>query len=296
MAGKLAGRVAIVTGGAEGIGRATAELFIEQGAQVIVGDIQDELGRELELKYPGRAHFVHADVSQEADIESLVSAAITQFGALHVMVNNAASAGDGSSMLELSAEGFERTLRLVAASVMSGHASAARQFRRQGTGGSIVSTASVAGLQGAWGAAAYTAAKHAVVGIVRAAAVELAPLGIRSNAVAPGSIVTPGSMRVLGIPEDRVDEFLTFLEARTGGLQPLGREGRASDVAQAILFLASDDAGWITGVTLPVDGGATAIALGGLAPKTIAGTESPIIKAVADFLHPVSPGDIPGSP
>lgn len=283
MTGRLAGKVAVITGGAEGIGRATAELFIAEGAKVVIGDIQDDPGADLEALHPGALVFAHADVAVESDVEALVAAAVHAFGRVDVMFNNGAAAGDRARIDELTSEGFERTLRLVTGSVLAGHKYAARQFDKQGTGGAIVSTASVASLQGSWAPAAYTIAKHAVMGIVRAATSELAQRGIRSNAIAPGSIMTPGSARVLGVPPDRVGDFLEYMEWRTAGLQPVPRGGRASDIAKAALFLASDDSEWISGILLPVDGGATAIALGGGAPTGLPGVVTGLEQAVTDY-------------
>ncbi|WP_091459157.1 SDR family NAD(P)-dependent oxidoreductase [Micromonospora inyonensis] len=171
--------------------------------------------------------------------------------------------GDPAGIQEITQEGADRTLRLLATSVILGHRYAARQFVRQGTGGSIISTSSVAGLQGGQSTLGYTAAKHAVVGIVREATAQLAPLGIRSNAVAPGITMTGIMGPAFGVPRERDEEFKAFLATELADKQPIGRVGQPEDIAKAVLFLASDDAEWITGVVLPVDGGQTAISMGG---------------------------------
>ncbi|HEY9499800.1 MAG TPA: SDR family oxidoreductase [Terrimesophilobacter sp.] len=265
---KLTDKVAIITGGTSGIGLASVELFVAEGAKVVVADIQDDLGAALEKKHDGKVLYVHTDVTDDAAVEALVAAAVDKFGKLDVIFNNAGAAGDPAAMVDLTAEGFDRTLALLARSVASGHKHAARQFQKQGTGGSIISTASAAGLQGGWSSLGYTIAKHAVVGIVRQATAELAPLGIRSNAIAPGIIMTPIMARSFGIPVEKTEEFEALLSERLATAQPIGRVGRPEDIAEAAVFLASDSSSFITGVTLPVDGGATAVTQGSFAATT----------------------------
>ena len=149
-------------------------------------------------------------------------------------------------------------MSLVARSVLLGHKYAARQFESQGTGGVIVSTASTASLQGGWSASGYTVAKHAVVGIIRQAALELAPLGIRSNAVAPGVIMTSIQARSYGIPLNQTADYQDFLNTTVGIKHPMGRFGTPDDVAKVATFLASDLSSYVNGVVIPVDGGSTA--------------------------------------
>lgn len=263
MAGRLAGKVAVITGGANGIGRATAELFVAEGAKVVVGDLADEQGRELEAKHDGALTYRHTDVTVESDVEALVATAVEKYGRLDVMFNNAGTGGDPASFLEITQDGFNKTMNLLTTAVVLGHKYAAQQFQKQGSGGSIISTSSVAGLQGGQSALAYTAAKHAVVGIVREATHQLAPLGIRSNAIAPGITMTPIMGASFGVPREQDEEFTQFLGERLADKQPAGRVGRSEDLAQAVLYLASDESEWVTGVVLPVDGGQTSISMGG---------------------------------
>ncbi|MCH1884344.1 SDR family oxidoreductase [Agrococcus sp. ARC_14] len=270
MTGLLEGKVAIVTGGTSGIGLATVERFVAEGAKVAIADIQDQLGASIVERLGEGTLYVHTDVTDEAAIEALVAATVERFGALDVMVNNAGAQGDPSSILELGSEGFDKTLALLTRSVVLGHKYAARQFQAQGTGGSIVSTASAAAIQGGWSAASYTIAKHAVVGVVRQAVAELAPLGIRSNAIAPGIIMTPIMARTFGVPVEDAVPFADFLAERLGKTQPIGRTGTADDIAKVATFLASDLAGYVTGVTIPVDGGATAVTQGTFATDVVA--------------------------
>lgn len=262
MAGLLTDKVAIVTGGTSGIGLATVERFVAEGAKVAIADIQDEQGAAIAQRLGDGSVYVHTDVTDEAAIEALVAATVDRFGKLDVIHNNAGAQGDPSPITEIGSEGFDRTIALLARSVVLGHKYAARQFQAQGTGGSIISTASAAGLQGGWSAAGYTIAKHAIIGIVRQAVAELAPMGIRSNAIAPGIIMTPIMARSFGVPLEHAEDFAGFLADRLGSTQPIGRTGTADDIAKVAVFLASDLSGYVTGATIPVDGGATAVTQG----------------------------------
>jgi NAD(P)-dependent dehydrogenase (short-subunit alcohol dehydrogenase family) len=260
MTGQLDGKVAVVTGGAHGIGRATVELFAKEGAKVVSGDVDNAAGSAVAERYQDVCVFEHADVTQDRDVAHLISTAVSKFGKLDIMFNNAAANIERAPLTELTPEALERSNALVVASVVAGHRHAARQFMAQGTGGSIISTSSVAGLQGGWAAgAAYTIGKHAVIGIVHAATRELASLGIRSNAIAPGVILTQVVIDRFNVPPDRADEFVQELIARASAEQPIGRVGWPEDVANAALFLASDASSYITGVVLPVDGGSTVV-------------------------------------
>lgn len=269
MPGLLNGKVAIVTGGTSGIGLASVERFIAEGAKVAIADIQDDLGRAVADRLGSNALYVHTDVTDESAIEALVSETVGAFGQLDVMFNNAGAQGDPSSMLDATSQGFDKTIALLTRSVLLGHKFAARQFQAQGTAGSIITTASAAGLQGGWSAAGYTIAKHAVVGVIRQAVAELAPLGIRSNAIAPGIIMTPIMARSFGVPLEKSEEFVAFLAKRLDSTQPIGRVGWPEDIAKVALFLASDLSEYVTGVTVPVDGGATAITQGTFATEVV---------------------------
>jgi len=270
MTGLLDGKVAIVTGGTSGIGLATVERFVTEGAKVVIADIQDDLGAATAERLGAAVLYVHTDVTDEASIEALVATTVEKFGKLDVMFNNAGAQGDPSTILEVESEGFDKTIALLARSVLLGHKFAARQFQAQGTGGSIITTASAAALQGGWSAAGYTIAKHAIVGIVRQAVAELAPLGIRSNAIAPGVIMTPIMARTFGVPMDEAESFAEFLSERLGSTQPLGRVGQADDIAKVATFLASDLSEYVAGATIPVDGGATAVTQGSFATDVVA--------------------------
>lgn len=262
MAGRLEGKVAVITGAASGIGRATADLFVAEGARVIAADIDDERGAELEGVHGDRLRYRHIDVTSEAAIAAAVDAAAAEYGRLDIMFNNAGAPGDPAPVLELTAEGFDRTLALLARSALLGTRFAAQQFQKQESAGAIINTASSAGLQGGWSTAGYTIGKHAVIGATRQSAAELGPLGIRVNAIAPGIIRTPIMARSFGVPLERAEEFAEFLNARHGRLQPIGRLGLPSDIAEAALWLGSDASTFVTGIVLPVDGGATSVYAG----------------------------------
>lgn len=275
MTGQLENKVAIITGGSSGIGLAAVKLFVAEGAKVVIADIQDDLGKKLEAELGGSVAYVHTDVTVEDQVEALVAATVSRFGRLDVMFNNAGAGGDPATLAELTPAGLDRTLQLLVRSVALGHKYATRQFQAQGGGGSIISTSSAAALQGQWGNSSYTIAKHAVSGVVAAAVAELAPLGIRSNAIAPGIIMTPLYARTFGVAAEQADEFAEYLTQALAHTQPIGRVGQPKDVAQAALFLAGDASSFITGVTLPVDGGATSITQGTFSTD--------VVKAAADF-------------
>ena len=273
--GRLSGKVAVITGGVSGIGLGTAELFIEEGAKVAVGDIQDDLGAALQARFPNDLIYVHTDVTSDEALGALVQAAVDRFGRLDIMFNNAGAAGDRAALTEISGAGMDRTSSLLTTSVVLGHKHAARQFIKQGSGGSIISTASAAGIEGGWSSAAYTVAKHAVIGVVHQAVAELGPHGIRSNAICPGLTMTPIMAQAFGVPPEKASEFEAFLDKRLGTMIPSRRVAYPRDIANAALFLASDESSYVNGAVLPVDGGATAVLMAPIADA--------MIQAGADF-------------
>jgi NAD(P)-dependent dehydrogenase (short-subunit alcohol dehydrogenase family) len=255
----LGGRVAVITGGASGIGRAIAERFAEHGARVVLGDVDADHGAAVAQVIGPAAVFRRADVTDEEQIAALVGTATSEFGRLDVMVNNAGASGNRAPIIDADADGFDQATRLLLRSVLLGHKYAARAFVAQGGGGSIISIGSIAGLEGGWGGVGYTASKHGVAGLVRAGAAQLGVHGIRSNAIHPGLVMTPIYARNMGVDLADAEQFLGVLGAELADRQPLGRTGLPGDIADAALFLASDLSAWITGVQLPVDGGYTAV-------------------------------------
>jgi NAD(P)-dependent dehydrogenase (short-subunit alcohol dehydrogenase family) len=240
--GRIADRVAIVTGGGSGIGKATVELFAHEGARVIVGDLADSAGEEVARAIGGA--FVTTDVADPQQVERLVRTAVDKFGRLDIMYNNA-GIGLTSPLLEHSDELYAKTIRVDLDSVFYGLRYAGRVMVAQKRG-AIVNTASVAGIRGSIGLSAYNAAKHGVVGLTRNAALEFAP-GVRVNCVCPGIVDTPLVARAFGHSEAIRETMHRF--------HPLGRMAQPIEIAKCVLFLASDDASFVTGHALVVDGG-----------------------------------------
>ena len=252
MADRLKDKVAVVTGAASGIGAGTARLFHAEGARVVIADLQEAAGAALAAELGPRARFIRTDVTVEADVAAAVDLAVAEFGALDIMVNNAGIVGAVGSIKDTSLEDWNRTVAILLTGVFLGVKHAARVMipRRKG---SILSVASTAGVMGGLGPHAYTAAKHGVVGLTKSAASELAQHGVRVNAVAPGNTVS--AMTAFVITGEAIDYDKTAERIAAGA--PLGIAATAEDPAYGLLYLASDEARYVTGHTLLVDSGQT---------------------------------------
>jgi len=248
--GRLTDRVAVITGGANGIGRDTALRFLDEGARVVIAD-RNERNAESALELAAQAghaaaiRFIRTDVSQERDVEAMFQCALDEFGRLDCVFNNAGIGGAFGPITDTRVEDWDYTLGVLLRSVFLGMKHGARILESQGQGGAIISTASVAGFAGGGGAHCYSAAKAAIINLTRSVAVELAPHRIRVNAVAPGPLMTELFHRGNVGAAERV-----ILDR-----QPWPEAAQASDISGVVLFLASADAGFITGETILVDGG-----------------------------------------
>ena len=254
--GRLDGKVAVITGGASGIGEATVRLFVDEGCGVVVADVLDERGQRLVDGIGKSAVYVHADVSQETQVQAVVEHAVSHFGRLDCVFNNAGLGGVSGPIAEIPVDGFDCTIGILLRGVFLGMKHAAPIMKRQGTG-SIVSTASVAGLQAGFGPHVYSAAKAAVIQLTRSVAMELGESGVRVNCICPGGIATPIFGKALGLDEAAADEAAKKMETVLATHQPIQRAGLPEDIAQAALWLASDDSRFVTGHALVVDGGLT---------------------------------------
>jgi meso-butanediol dehydrogenase / (S,S)-butanediol dehydrogenase / diacetyl reductase len=245
MTGRFGGKIAVITGGASGIGAATARRLAAEGAHVVLGDLDSDAAQELAGSLGGIG--LATDVADPSACNALIEAAVARFGGLDILVNNAGMGSFGSAAT-LADDEWRRVMAVNLDGTFQCTRAALPYLRTRG-GGAIVSTASISGLMGDHGFVAYNAAKAAVINFTRSVAIDFAAQGIRVNAVAPGLVDTPIVAGALAIPGAR--------EAWNERI-PMGRPARAEEIAAAICFLASDDASYITGTTLVVDGGATA--------------------------------------
>lgn len=247
--GRLDGKVAVITGAASGIGRATAILFAKEGCSVVLADVRDDDGKKVVediTKKGGKALYSHTDVSSENDVEKTIRMAIDKYGKLDIMFNNAGIEGPSKPMHEYPGDQFDRVLAINLKGVFNGIKYSVREMRKSG-GGSIINTASVAGLVGFTDLAAYSASKGGVVELTRSAALEYARDGIRVNAIAPGVIATP-------MVERTAREDPKMMEAVVKA-HPIGRMGEPGEIASTALFLATSDSSFVTGTVIVVDGG-----------------------------------------
>jgi len=256
---QLEGKVAVVTGGASGIGRATVELFVREGARVVFGDLDGERGAALAAELGERVRFQRTDVSSAADMKALVALAIEQFGGLHVLFNNAGISGaQHDRFLDDDLADFGRVMGVNLYGTMVGCREAARHMAGHG-GGAILNNASIAGLLPGHALMSYRTSKAGIIMFTKSIAIDLAEYGIRVNCLAPGHIRTGlTAFSLPGMTPEQVERVKQAVSPVMDANMPLKRHGSPADVAEAALFLCSERAAQITGVVLPVDAGITA--------------------------------------
>ncbi|CAI8612887.1 unnamed protein product [Vicia faba] len=270
---RLEGKVAIVTGGARGIGEGTVRIFVKHGAKVVIADVEDELGTILANSLSPSTTYIHCDVSIEKDVENLVTSTVSHYGKLDIMFNNAGVLGNQSknkSIVNFDPDEFDRVMSVNVKGVALGMKHAARVMIPRGFG-CIISSASVAGISGGLGPHVYTASKHAIVGLTKNASCELGKYGIRVNCVSPFGVATSMLVNAWRKSDDEVDdhdgginsglplvEEVEKMEEFVRGIGNLrGTTLRVQDIAEAVLYLASDESRYVSGHNLVVDGGVT---------------------------------------
>ncbi|MEM8497139.1 MAG: glucose 1-dehydrogenase [Pseudomonadota bacterium] len=258
MAGQLDGKVAIITGGAQGIGAACVQKFVEQGARVVIADILDQAAKELTQNLGSAAYYRRTDVSKAGEMEALVDETVAHFGQLDILFSNAGVMGEPQgNFLDEDFSTFERTIAVDLLGPMLGARFAGAYMANNG-GGCILTTASTSALYGGYGIVPYRAAKAGVIGMTRSLAIELGPHGIRVNTISPGPTKTAMSAAMDNVPEEQLAALMDVSMECMRGRMPLGRIGLPEDIANAAVFLASDLAAQITGIDLRIDGGETA--------------------------------------
>jgi NAD(P)-dependent dehydrogenase (short-subunit alcohol dehydrogenase family) len=253
---RLQNKVAVITGACSGIGLASTELFLAEGAQVIAADLHDEAGQQLQAQYQGQLHFCHCDVTRLDELRAAIDRAATQFGGLDILMSNAGRIGTMAGVQAFNAQAWDDTQNLLLRSVAAAASYAVPHMIRRG-GGAIVNTSSISALQAGYAPLAYSVAKAGVLHYTRVAAAELSALNIRINAVVPGFIATRIFGGLFGMDHQAAQVLAERVRDHSSAANPMGRSGQPQDIAQAALYLASDDAKFVTGTHITVDGGIT---------------------------------------
>lgn len=255
--GLLGNKVAIITGGASGIGEESVQQFVAQGAKVLICDIQDEKGEALAEELGENADYQHCDVTREDDIIAMIDSAVSKYGRLDVLFNNAGITGPVGSIMDTSIDSIDFALNVLLRSVILGIKHAAPVMMKQQSG-SIINTASIAGLEAIHGPHVYSAAKAGVINLTRSTATELGASFVRVNAICPGGIATPIIGQAMGLNIEQAEKTVEIVEKLFSRSQPIPRAGLPKDIAETAVFLASDMSTFITGQAIVVDGGRTA--------------------------------------
>ncbi len=256
MPNRLNGKVAAITGATSGIGARCAEIFVAEGATVVIAGRSAERGEALAAKLGGDALFVQTDVAKEVDVKAMIDAAVARFGRLDCLFNNAAVAGPGGPIETIDWEEYSAAMDTLVGGVVMGMKHAAPVMKRQGSG-SIITTSSVAGIRTGYAGSIYSTAKAAVIQLTRFVAAELGEAGVRVNAISPGGIVTPIFGVAMGLSHDVAEQKLAPVAQWLSDKQPIPRAGITDDIAQAAVYLASDESSFVNGHNLVVDGGLT---------------------------------------
>ncbi len=256
MAARLNGKVAVITGAASGIGRATVDLFVREGAKVVAADIQDDKGARMMEEHGDALRYTRCDVTCEADIKAAIDLAVKAYGRLDCLFSNAGTVGSLATVDGVSAEEFDSVMHLHVLAALLGMKHAVPVMKEQG-GGSIIATASIAGLQSGFGPVLYSTAKAAIVHMTKVSSAQLGPMNIRVNCICPGLIATPILAKAMGLATQVADQSLGAVATALAQSQPIPRGGLPSDIAEAALYLASDDSRFVNGHALVVDGGIT---------------------------------------
>lgn len=253
---KLKGKTALITGGCSGIGLATVERFAAEGARVLAVDIQVDKGNALEQRFDGNVQFASCDVRSETQLAKTFALAATMFDGIDIVFNNAGAPAMRGGVQEIETVGWDESFALLVRAPALGMKYATPLMKARG-GGSIINTSSIAALQAGWGPITYSSAKAAVLHMTRCAAAELARFNIRVNAICPGIIATPIFGTNAGLSGREADDFAAMVACNATSVQPLQRAGLPQDIAGTAAYLASDDAQFVTGTYIVVDGGVT---------------------------------------